>query len=290
MIDETEKCHRLLMEILLEVILKRESITYKEVWLRAREKEKDETITKRMHYHGRPLAKVLGGLNCLIQKKFPEKKLTISSLVVSKAKGLPNDGIVEFPGFKGWKNWDEEKRRKKTVIHQERVFAAQYWNEVYKGLFGRTPRVHNKTKHHERDEKTPRGIQGSGGESNEHARLKEYVSKHPNKFGITNVYFFKKEYSLPSADKVDVVFFQKDKVTLVEVKARISPDDDLKRGIYQCVKYRAVYCALKLKKIDVTEASDFVSVMLVTERDLPPELAERARTLKIKHKTIKLRA
>ena len=289
MIDETEKCHRLLMEILLEVILRREPITYKGVYLRAREKEKDETLRKRMFYHG-PLAKVLGGLNDLIQKRFPEKKLTISSLVVSKAKKLPNDGIAGFPGFEGWRNWDEGKRRKKTALHQELVFAAQYWNEVYEDLFSRVPRIRNQTKHHERDGKTPRGIQGSGGEGKDHARLKEYVARHPNKFGITKVVSVEKEYELRSADKVDVGFFQKDKTTLVEVKSRISSDVDLKRGIYQCVKYRAVYCAWWLDKIDVTEASDFVSVMLVTERNLPQELVELARKLKIKHKTIRLRA
>ena len=46
---------------------------------------------------------------------------------------------------------------------------------------------------------------------------------------------------LLSGDRLDVYFVQSDGTKIaVEVKSRVSPDDDILRGLYQCVKYKAV--------------------------------------------------
>jgi hypothetical protein len=63
----------------------------------------------------------------------------------------------------------------------------------------------------------------------------------------------------------------------VEVKSRRSNDLDLKRGIFQCVKYRAVLEAEnKAGKIKST-----VRACLVSERKLPNELARLAKLFDI---------
>lgn len=66
----------------------------------------------------------------------------------------------------------------------------------------------------------------------------------------------------------------------VEVKSIRSGYDDLKRGIYQCVKYREV----KIAEMQPYDAD--VEAILVTERELPPDLLERARLLGVRHKCV----
>lgn len=66
----------------------------------------------------------------------------------------------------------------------------------------------------------------------------------------------------------------------VEVKSIRSGYEDLKRGIYQCVKYREVKIA------EMQPYAVDVEAILVTERDLPPDLLERARMLGVRCKCV----
>lgn len=70
----------------------------------------------------------------------------------------------------------------------------------------------------------------------------------------------------------------------VEVKSIRSSDDDLRRGIYQCVKYREV------KRAETYPYEADIEAILVTERKLPSELQERARQLGIKTKCVAVNA
>lgn len=87
---------------------------------------------------------------------------------------------------------------------------------------------------------------GSGGEGEEHKAIKDFVSQHPESVGIKGVSKTKTEYPLPSGDRLDVYFelCNSDRVA-IEVKPSISPDDDITRGIFQCVKYTAVMDAVR---------------------------------------------
>ena len=67
----------------------------------------------------------------------------------------------------------------------------------------------------------------------------------------------------------------------VEVKSLRSSYDDWQRGLYQCVKYRAVLEAQE-KLIKMTVRS-----LLLTEEELPDDLKVRARVLGI---TLKVHA
>lgn len=83
-----------------------------------------------------------------------------------------------------------------------------------------------------------------GGEGPEHLALKNYVCANPQVVGLK---FCdpdgETEYGLPSGDCVDVVFAQKRRLHAVEVKPAGSGPDDIARGLFQCVKYRAVIMA-----------------------------------------------
>lgn len=79
------------------------------------------------------------------------------------------------------------------------------------------------------------------GEGDNHKKLKEYIFNNPAAIGIGNVAERDMERILLSADRLDVWFRQYDGTCIaVEVKSSISTDADVMRGLYQCVKYKAI--------------------------------------------------
>ena len=64
---------------------------------------------------------------------------------------------------------------------------------------------------------------------------------------------------------------------VIEVKSVDSDDTDLRRGIFQCIKYRAV-----MEAMDIRSEPQVVPV-LVTQTPLPGDLAGLARRHGIRH-------
>ena len=78
-------------------------------------------------------------------------------------------------------------------------------------------------------------------EGRAHKRLKNYIAQHPEAVGLgESLAPGKTEYKLPSGDIPDVLFRGAQCCIAVEVKSDNSNEDDLKRGIFQCVKYREI--------------------------------------------------
>ena len=121
---------------------------------------------------------------------------------------------------------------------------------------------------------------GKGGESEEHKKLKRYAQKHPELFGVSRNAKSNVEYPLPSGDLLDVLFKDGDKWTAVEVKSCRSDDNDLKRGIYQCVKYRAVLEAMKKAE----KCPQKLEVFLLSEKPLSDSLKQLSKKLGVKTK------
>jgi hypothetical protein len=153
----------------------------------------------------------------------------------------------------------------------EEVYAFERWPQIYRSVFGRnappadTAALIRGTEIDgdpppSRDNSGPRF--GGQAESAEHKKLKEYVRTHPQCIGAApQQHIAQKEKLLLSGDKVDV-FFETDQVVyIVEVKSIVSTEPDFRRGVYQCIKYRAVFRAqcnrtmpdLRLKALLVTE-------------------------------------
>ena len=117
------------------------------------------------------------------------------------------------------------------------------------------------------------------GEGQEHKALKQYVFDNCKKIFGVDFTTREIEYELPSGDRVDVTAASHLAVWHIEVKSRISRHNDIRRGIYQCVKYKAVADAVERVEGRVRE----VRSLLVVGKELPDsELAELARTLKIR--------
>lgn len=106
---------------------------------------------------------------------------------------------------------------------------------------------------------------GFGGESEEHKRLKEFIKNNPCSIGCKDVTFSETEHLLPSGDRLDVYFELSDGTHVaVEVKPSLSPESDITRGIFQCVKYYSVMDALR-----TIECSDYeIDVILITASEL----------------------
>ena len=159
----------------------------------------------------------------------------IQCLVVNMDTGLPGEGIGLF--IKDTANFRTlPKHRQRLLVNAElqRVFTFERWPEVL-SHFG----IHPVLPDFEKVTQAAASFRG-GGESEQHRRLKEYVAANPRIVDLPSRCAGLLEYPIPSGDSVDVLFLNGDERIAVEVKSRLSPESDVVRGIFQCIKYRAV--------------------------------------------------
>jgi len=159
---------------------------------------------------------------------------TLNALVKGK-NNLPSSGFeYVFPEYSSYPD-----SVKKALAENENQKAISYkdWDIILQ-LLGLEPSVVNSKK----DEDLIRsGAFGYSGEGEKHNALKMYIFSHPESIGLKNISERKTEYILLSGDRLDVYFEQKSGTKIaVEVKSSVSSDDDILRGLYQCVKYKAV--------------------------------------------------
>ena len=170
-----------------------------------------------------------------LRKEIGEQIPTLNALVHGK-DGLPSYGFSYV--YSDYDSYPLEV--KKALVNAENAKTIEYkhWDTVLQLLCLKPSTVNS-----EKDEAVIRSGKhsGHGGEGPQHKALKEYIFAHPESIGIRNVAKKDTEYILLSGDKLDVYFEQKDGSRIaVEVKSMISSSDDILRGLYQCVKYKAV--------------------------------------------------
>lgn len=199
-----------------------------------------------------------------LSKEWSEDIPPIQCLVINKNTGLPGEGIgwfldkkVDFSTY--------PLRRKRAVVESALadIFSYSHWDDVLKAL---------ELKPVASDFSTlvrAAAMVHGGGESQHHKALKEYVALNPRTIGTgAGVSTGKTEYRLPSGDSLDVSFMTKTVWIGVEVKSAISSKSDILRGLFQCVKYRAV-----MEAVLITQASrQSVRTILVLESFFPRSL------------------
>jgi hypothetical protein len=120
---------------------------------------------------------------------------------------------------------------------------------------------------------------GAGGETDFHKALKKHVAENPNVVGLSvQTPIGEQEFPLPSGDSIDVYFSHASLRMGVEVKSRISPLADIVRGIFQCIKYRAILRAC----VAVENSIDAADAVLVLEGVFPEELKSLAERLDVR--------
>jgi hypothetical protein len=206
-----------------------------------------------------------------LSKEWKEEIPQIQCLSVNQATELPGEGIGWFVRNIGeFKGLPLRKRRAIVDAVLARVFAYPRWNEVL-AAFGLKPAATGYKTVIESAAK----YQG-GGENDLHRALKRYVAENPRVVGLpVRARVGEIEYPLPSGDSVDVYFSFASLRTAVEVKSRISDHADIARGLFQCVKYKAVLDAC----IAAENSDDSSDATLVLEDRLPDDLRALRNTL-----------
>ena len=170
----------------------------------------------------------------VLRKELNEKIPTLNALVHGK-DGLPSYGFNYV--YADYDSYPTEV--KLALVNDENAKAIKYehWDAILQALCLKPSIVNSK-----KDEDAIRsGKYHGSGEGHQHKALKDYIFAHPESIGIRNVALRDTEFVLLSGDRLDVYFVLNDGTRIaVEVKSSVSPDDDILRGLYQCVKYRAI--------------------------------------------------
>ncbi len=190
----------------------------------------------------------------------------LQCVVINRHSHLPGEGIGWFIEKKeDFKKLPRKHQRMLIEAELKRIFAYPRWHDVL-DYFGLKPArtdfsgVIN----------TAAQRQG-GGESLQHRRLKEHISLHPEAVGLSRrLRPGKTEYALPSGDVLDILFENGIDLIGVEVKSSISDSPDLVRGMFQCVKYRAVLEALQASNGKPQSARTILAIESSLPSDLVP--------------------
>ena len=263
------------MAALVEAANQRKTITYKDIARRIEPKLRSTIASEH-------IGSVVGRMMNKIHETDP-KAPPLNALCVNGVTSLPGDGahdwIKSYNPKIDYRKLSKAKKREVLFPVNEDVFKFKKWPALADEVFKITVPKHSPQQNKgETDGKAQRLGLGGPAESDEHRRLKEYVKNNPRLFGapkgckegVT-------EKLLRSFDEIDVWFVGPGEQLAVEVKSRRSNDRDLERGVFQCIKYRAVLEAEnKTRKINST-----VRACLVSERKLPSELARLARLFDI---------
>jgi hypothetical protein len=182
-----------------------------------------------------------------LSKDWKEKVPPIQCLVINKRDRMPGRGIGWFITKKeDFRKLPRKEQRRLVTLELEKVFAYRRWPDVLAAL-GLKPakadysKVAQKAKSAGATRESRGASFGGGGESPEHRTLKFFVANNPERVGLpASIGPGKTEEPLPSGDVLDVFFRHGQDTIAVEVKSALSGEADIMRGMFQCVKYRAV--------------------------------------------------
>lgn len=277
----TKRTARSGFPILVEYARKRRTITYSE-W--------DEEIVKRglgQHVmpvqYGKP-AGVIGDACNEYADQTGTKVPPINLMVVNATSGLPGEGANQYIR-RFCKDYLDRKvdptklsdRKKRAIIdraHTE-IFDFPSWGDVLRACGLKETKRSRKRSRSRRRHPNPDGW-SSGSESDAHKKLKEQVANNPALVGLKTDDSGIQEFALWSGDKVDV-YFQREAVA-VEVKTANAGFDELHRGIFQCVKYKAVLQAQQVHDRIIPIAD----CLLAVGGAFPEELQEIANVLGVR--------
>lgn len=227
------------------------------------------------------IGKVAGALMDLILEIDP--KAPLINALITHPDGLPGKGIGRYfarrynnDKYNKWKDLPRNTRIELVAKERNKVFRYKKWLGINKQLFGLKALRKLRSKNFaEKDGINPTsGGYGGEAESKEHKMLKKWVAENPQDIGLKKSFGQGVvESRMMSGDLIDVLFTDGDNFIPVEVKSIRSNDEDLKRGVYQCVKYKAV------KLAEHYPVPIKVQSILVTEKNLPNDLKARAKQL-----------
>ncbi|MDE2928099.1 MAG: hypothetical protein OXT71_17020 [Acidobacteriota bacterium] len=214
------------------------------------------------------------------RKKVTKPVPLINLMVVNEKSRVPGAGATEylkhFCDVRGI-SFNPERcsvREKRAIIEHalEEIFDFPHWGDVL-----RTCGLDEPKKPHSPKRPHPRsGGWHTGPESEAHKTLKQQIAVTPAIVGVKTDENGVEEHVLWSGDKVDV-YFAKTAVA-VEVKTADAGFSEIHRGIFQCIKYRAVLRAQQVYDREIPTADCRLALGGV----LPEELQDIAKLFKVR--------
>jgi hypothetical protein len=178
----------------------------------------------------------------------------LNAIIVNEQSGLPSHGVDSFLATyfgmtkREIESLNEKARDSYARAAMEKVFDFHSWDSIRRqlGLSQSTVGVSKSKKRKVIPPPNSRKF-ATGPESERHKKLKKWLAGHPEtvgslgKFGLGET-----ECGLASGDRLDVLFTNSTTRLAAEVKTSEASDDEVQRGVYQCVKYRATLRAMQL--------------------------------------------
>ena len=110
-----------------------------------------------------------------------------------------------------------------------------------------------------------------------HRALKEWAAANPERLGAPPGARAETEVWFPSGDESDAAFITDGEMLIVEVRPGEPEEPELRRALYQCVKYREVQRAADRAEARTRETR----AALLVPAGLPPELADLVSRLDV---------
>lgn len=198
----------------------------------------------------------------------------INLMVVNKNTGVPGSGADNY--FRRYcanrlgrvvnpRRLNPREKRALIDRAKKEIFDFPSWGDVLAacGLAETTPSRPKKKRRRPR-----RSGWSTGPESDEHKRLKQMIAADAALVDLQSKEKGEQEHPLWSGDWLDVYF--KKAAVGVEVKTSNAGFDEIHRGIFQCVKYKAVLQAQQIHDREIPTAD----CLLALGGALPEELTD----------------
>lgn len=274
--------HAPLMRMLIAVALDGSTMTYGEGKDRLESEHDFTTIfSPKMGY-------IVGSMIDRVLWEDDEAPL-LNVLMVNQGTRLPSDGAAgymadrfEIPGLRE-KGTDHPRWEEcfDDAAHEVYEYTAENWIDLYQRTFGQQLTVEEIAAERCRRKAGSEedGLKyGRIGEGPNHEALRMWVKDNPSFINTDYVDCRSEtEVTLDSADRVDAVYYCDDRVVVLEVKSRDSNEADFRKGVFQCVKYRAVQSAMDVRQ------DGYVEAILVTETPITGEIRDLLRLHDIRH-------
>ena len=186
----------------------------------------------------------------------------INLMVVNKTTGIPGKGaglyIKRFCKESLGRRVDPKElaaKEKRAIVKRaaREIFDFPGWEGVLEAYgLAAAGSGRRKTKAGRRRVRPNRRDWHNGPESDAHKDLKRRIASDPRTVGVKTKETGQEEQWLWSGDEVDVYF--KGSAVAVEVKAGNAAPGELHRGVFQCVKYKAVLEAQQISDGEVPMA------------------------------------
>lgn len=279
----TARVARLSLPILLAAAKDGQEITYKKLALQLN-RQYGEEIKRRWDLYGGVVGRIGAALE-ILSESWGERIPPLNAIVVNAKTGLPGHGADEFvkhyidASYRRMNRGNRDKLARDDLSREaiRAVHDYPWWDKVAE-YFGISQLPSSKKKEWKIHVPKIPSLRGNHEESENHKKLKDWTRKNPKFFSaFGNFKSGVVEFIISSGDRLDAFLVNHESRLAIEVKASNAPDDELFRGVFQCIKYRATLRAMQLADGEVPNAQ----AVLVTTRKVPSEVRRLAERLQV---------